>query len=654
MSVYKIGIYKIGIYQIEESTMRKIYLDSIPRGQAKETLLKNFIVSNRTEELPLLEALGRVTAEAVYARTSMPNFPAAAMDGIAVKARETFGASDQQPLTLRGGENYLPVDTGDPMPDGFDAVIKVEDIHEADENIVEILAPVAPGQYVRPVGDDVVAAEMIIPAYSVLTPVELGAILAGGHSKITVFDKPRIAIIPTGDELVPPGTIAMKGEIVEFNGTVIAAYLRQWGAEPVLYGIVRDRLELIEEAVRKALQTCDMVIINAGSSAGRDDYTVHVIKLFGEVLVHGVSTRPGKPVILGMAADKPLIGLPGYPVSAYLALDWFVKPLICKYLHQAEPQRPRIKATLGRRIVSELGSEEFIRLTVGYLGGKYVANPLARGAGVTMSLVRAHGLLTIPAESLGCEQGEEVEIELYRSEQELRNTLVVTGSHDLALDLLASAIRRVDTRLFLSSSNVGSMGGLTAIKKGEAHLAGIHLFDSESAEYNVSYVKKFLGGEDVILLNFVYRTQGWIVQKGNPQHISKIDDLIGTETTFINRQKGAGTRLLFDYLLKQGGYVPQQVHGYKREEYTHLNVAAAVAAGTAQVGLGLLSAARAYNLDFVPVAEERYDLLMNREFYESSLGRVLVGVITDPVFQAEVEALGGYSMREAGRVIYPH
>jgi putative molybdopterin biosynthesis protein len=638
--------------------MRKIYLESIPRAQAKELLLENYKVEDSSagsanfEVLPVDEALGRVTAAAVYAQTSLPNFPAAAMDGIAVKARETFDATERQPKALYAGKSYLPVDTGDPLPDDFDAVIKIEDIHEIDENTVEILAASAPGQHVRAVGEDVVAADMIVPAYHVLTPPDLGAILAGGHGKAAVLKKPRVAIIPTGDELVPPGSIAKKGEIVEFNGTVIAAYLREWGAEPVLHEIVRDKPELLERAVKEALQACDIVLINAGSSAGRDDYSVHVIKTLGKVLAHGVSTRPGKPVVLGMAAGKPVIGLPGYPVSAYLALDWFVRPLICKFLHQAEPQTPRLQVTLGRRVVSELGSEEFVRLTIGYLGGRFVANPLNRGAGVTMSLVRAHGLLKIPAESLGYEQGEQVEVELYRSEEELKNTLIATGSHDLALDLLASAIRRAESRFFLSSSNVGSMGGLMAIKNGEAHLAGVHLFDSKSGDYNVAYVQKYLGGEDIVLINFVYRMQGWIVEEGNPQHLESIDDLITKKAAFINRQKGAGTRLLFDYLLQQGGYVPAQIGGYNREEYSHLNVAAAVAAGSAQIGLGLLSAAKAFRLDFVPVAEERYDLLMRREFYESPAGQILRGVISDSAFQAEVEALGGYSMREAGRVIY--
>lgn len=633
--------------------MRKIYLDSIPRVKARELFLNSTLMPKRSERVPVSEALGRVTAKAVFARTSLPTFPASAMDGIAVKAGHTFGVNDQNPLILTEGKDFVVVDTGDPIPEVYDAVIKIEDIHVIDEVRVEILSAAAPGQHVRPVGEDVVNGEIIVPAYHQLIPPDLGALLAGGNIEVEVLVKPRVVIIPTGDELVKPGSTQERGNLVEFNGTVIAAYLSQWGAHPILYDIVKDRFELLKDTVEKALAEADLVIINAGSSAGREDYTSQVIDSLGEILVHGVSTRPGKPTILGSAKGKPVAGVPGYPVSAYLALDWFVKPLIYQYYNLPEPQRPKLKVKLGRRIVSELGSEEFVRMTAGFIDNMYIANPLNRGAGVTMSLVKAHGLLTIPAESLGVEQGEEVEIELFRSLEELKNTLVVTGSHDLALDLLATAIREDNPQLFLSSSHVGSMGGILAIKKREAHLAGIHLFDAQQAQYNIPYVEKLLASEDVVLVNLVYRTQGWIVEKGNPMSLQGIKDIVEKKAVFINRQKGAGTRVYFDYLLGQEGFLPEQIYGYEREEYTHLNVAASVAAGSAQAGMGILPAARAYDLDFIPVAEERYDLLMTRDFYESSPGRILLNIIKSTEFRREVESLGGYSLRDAGKVFYP-
>jgi len=633
--------------------MRKIYLESRTRQEAKKILLERVSFKTRAEIVPVQEALGRVTARPVFASNSLPMYPVAAMDGIAVKAEKTFGASDQNPLVLQEIEDYLPVDTGDLLPEGFDAVIKIEEVQPLDKGCVEIIAPVAPGQHVRPVGEDVVAGEIIVPAYHLLTPPDLGAILAGGATSVEVLAKPRVIVIPTGDELVPPGICPQTGQITEFNGAVLAAYLREWGADPVIHEIVKDRFDELRQALEESLEKADLVVINAGSSAGRDDYTARVLECLGEVLVHGIATRPGKPAILGLVQGKPVLGIPGYPVSAYLAMEWFARPLVCKYLHQPEPERQKIRARLGRRVVSELGSEEFVRMTVGYVKGRYVANPLSRGAGVTMSMVRADGLLVVPGDSLGYEEGREVEIELYRPERDIRNTLVAAGSHDLALDLLATAIKKIDPALRLSSSHLGSMGGIMAIKKGEAHFAGIHLFDSESGEYNLPFVRKYLAGEEVVLLTLAYRLQGWIVEKGNPLGIKGMRDIVEQKALFINRQKGAGTRLLFDYLLERDGLKPADVYGYNREEYSHLNVAAAVAAGAAQVGLGILSAARAYDLDFVPVEEERYDLLMPREFYESERGKALLETVADPVFKEEVEALGGYSMRDAGKVLYP-
>lgn len=290
-------------------------------------------------------------------------------------------------------------------------------------------------------------------------------------------------------------------------------------------------------------------------------------------------------------------------------------------------------------------------MTIGYVDGRYIANPLTRGAGVTMSLVRADGLLIIPDNSLGHEQNEEVEVELYKPESELRHNLLAAGSHDLIIDLLATAIRKGDVRLNLSSAHLGSMGGIMAIGRGQAHLAGTHLFDPESGEYNTPYIRKMLPGQDLKLVNLAYRMQGWIVPAGNPDRIKSIVDLVATERGFINRQKGAGTRLLFDHLLNKANISPTEIKGYEREEHTHLNVAAAVAAGTASVGLGILPAAKAFGLDFIPLVEERYDLLLSSSFQKSPEAALLLKTIADPKFQSEVEALGGYSMREAGKII---
>lgn len=632
--------------------VQQVYLDNKPLDEAIDIFLEKATLPRKTEIIKTENALGRVLAQSIFAKRSMPAFHASAMDGIAVDSKKTIGAIEQRPIVLNLDQDFVVVDTGDPIPEGLDAVIMVEDIQWLNENQVEILAPAAPWQHIRPVGEDVIAGEIILPAQHKLTPPDLGVLLAGGIIEVEVLIPPKVAIIPTGTELIRPEEEVTRGKIVDFNSTVLAAYITQWGGEPKTYPIIIDDWELIKQGMLKALEDCDVLVVNAGSSAGREDYTAGILRELGEVFVHGVNTKPGKPVILGKVGDKPVIGIPGYPVSAYLALEWFIKPLIYKYFGLLVPQREKVRAKLGRRLVSALGKEEFIRMTVGYVNDQYVANPLHRGAGVTMSLVKAHGLLQIPASSLGFEQGQEAEIELFRPEEEVKNTIVVVGSHDLTLDLLSTHIRNISGKLFLSSSHVGSMGGLLAIQKGEAHVAGTHLLDPETGEYNISYVEKLLKDKNVVLVNLVYREQGLIIPKGNPNGVKQVEDIVAKELLMINRQKGAGTRVLFDHLLRVKGIDPGLIKGYTREEFSHLGVAAAVKSGSAQVAVGIRSAANVYDLDFVPIGEERYDLLMDKEFFTSPPGQMLMNIIKSASFKKEVEALGGYSTRSAGQIVW--
>ena len=633
--------------------MRKIYLEDKPLQEAIDQALAAFHFEPKVEMVPTTEALGRITAEAIFAKVSMPNFHASAMDGIAVKAENTYSAHEQTPLQLKLHQDYEVVDTGDPIPEQFDAVIMIEYLHQIDEETLEIIEPASPWKHIRPIGEDIVAGEMIISANHKIRPVDQGALLAGGIVEVPVFAKPKVAIIPTGTELVMPTTDLKTGDIIEFNGTVFSSYVKEWGGEPIYKGIIIDDLQLITDAVKNALEEADIILMNAGSSAGREDFTSTVIDSLGEVMVHGVATRPGKPVVVGKAHNgKPIIGVPGYPVSAYLAMDWFVKPLMHQFQGLANPNRQKIKVKLGRRIISKMGAEDFIRLTIGKVNGQYVANPLTRSAGVTMSLVRADGLLRIPIQSQGYEQGEEVEVELYQPIEKIDNTLVFVGSHDLTLDILASTIRKMDPSYSLSSGHVGSLAGILSVRKGECHVAGTHLLDEKTGEYNVSYLQQYLPNQEVVLVNLVYRQQGWIVQKGNPKEIQTIQDLTKDDVRYINRQRGAGTRILFDYLLKEKNIPPDQVYGYSREDFSHLSLAAAIRGGNADVGLGIYSAAKVLDLDFIPVAEERYDLVMTKEFYESEKGQALINVMTSDVFIQEVEAMGGYSCRDAGKVMY--
>jgi putative molybdopterin biosynthesis protein len=485
-----------------------------------------------------------------------------------------------------------------------------------------------------------------------LRPADLGALLASKITQVPVVKKPQVTIIPTGNELVSVNSPLSSGRIIEFNGTVFASFIQEWGGEPILHDIVKDRPEEIKAALLQAVETSDIVIINAGSSAGSKDYTVHILEELGTVFTHGVATRPGKPAILGKINEKIVIGLPGYPVSAYLALEWFVRPLLCKYLQIPEPKRQTVQVKLGRRVVSTMGAEDFVRMNIGYVNGQFIANPLTRAAGVTMSLVRADGLLIVPPDQIGLEQGDLVEVELLKPLEEIKNAIVFSGSHDLTIDILSSNLKKQRTDMKIVSSHVGSMAGLMAIRKGEAHVAGIHLLDPQTKEYNRSYIMKFLAGQDVVLYPFLKRTQGWMLPKGNPANIQQLSDLADRNLLFVNRQKGAGTRILFDLLLEEAGLTPEQVNGYDREMFSHLSVAAEVLGNQEAVGLGIYPAAKTMGLDFIPVADEAYDLLMSRDFYESVQGEWLRSVIQSDSFKEEVNKIGGYAIVDDPEPIY--
>ena len=636
---------------------QKKYLDNQPLSEAIAKYgdaLKNAGIGGPLpgELIAIQDALGRVTGDVVIAKLSSPFYHSAAMDGYAVKFIDTFGAAETRPKRLRVPDQAVAVDTGDPMPEGFNAVIMIEDVEKVQESEIEILKPVTPWQHVRLVGEDIVATELIIPENHVIRPVDMAAMIASGHTTVVVRGKPRVGVIPTGTELVGPGSELKKGDIIDFNSTMLSAMVMECGGQPVKKRIVKDEAGLLEKTILDALAESDLVLINAGSSAGREDFTAHVIAEMGKVFVHGVNIKPGKPVILGIVQGKPVIGIPGYPVSAALTFNLFVKPLLYSMQGRTVPHEEMIFAKLSRQVASSLGQEEFIRVKVGSVSGNLIATPVTRGAGALMSLVRADGIIRVPAESEGLAAGREVTVELLRSRHEIENTIVCIGSHDNALDALANALKKKYPGLSLSSAHVGSMGGLLALKRGEAHLAGTHLLDEETGEYNVSYIKKLLPEKKVILVNLVHRTQGFIVPKGNPKGIKGFEDLVRDDVVFVNRQSGAGTRLLTDLYLKRFAIDPKSVKGYDREEFTHMAVAAAVVSGAADTGLAVLSAAQALGQDFIPVAQEQYDLAVLEEYYHTPMLQALLSIIReDASFRNQITGMGGYDVREMGRVI---
>ncbi len=635
---------------------RRYFLSDIPVDEASRMFhaaleVRGAMGRTASEEVTLEEALGRVTARAVWAEASSPHYDSAAMDGVAVRSRETAGATETSPLRLAVDLQAVWVDTGDPMPDGFDAVIMVEVVHEVDESTIEILAPAPPYQHVRPLGEDIVATELVLPEGHRVRPIDLGACAAAGVTSVAVRQRPTVAIIPTGTELVEPGAELKPGDIVEFNGLVIAGMVREWGGESARLAPVPDDREAIAAAVRAAVDAYDVVVVNAGSSAGSEDYTAEVVKELGELLVHGVALRPGHPVVLGVVGGKAVLGIPGYPVSSALTTELFVKPLIEAGLGLEAPPRAQAKAVMTRNVASPMGEDELLRVRLGRVGERIVATPVQRGAGVITSLVRADGVVTIPRFTEGIGSGEEVTVDLLRPLRDVERTVVVIGSHDPALDLLADMVSRERTGVNVASSNVGSLGGLLALRRGEAHAAGVHLLDEATGEYNLPYVRRYVKGRDVVVVNLAKRIQGLIVPTGNPKGVGRLEDLAGGGVRFINRQRGSGTRMLLDYMLGKLGIEAGDVAGYDREEYTHLAVAAAVAGGRADVGLGILSAARALSVDFVPLLEEQYDLVIPAAFYESELMRPVLDLLRSEGFRQELDAMGGYDTGLTGEVM---
>jgi putative molybdopterin biosynthesis protein len=378
-----------------------------------------------------------------------------------------------------------------------------------------------------------------------------------------------------------------------------------------------------------------------------------VVGEIGRLLVHGVAVRPGHPVILGVAhSGQPLIGLPGYPVSAILTSELFLRPLVYRLQGLPVPERPRVRATITRKLLSPMGEEEFVRVRLGQVGERVVAAPLSRGAGVIMSMVRADGIARIPRFSEGVHAGTDVEVEILRSDRDLRRTILAIGSHDLALDLLSNELARRSPGASLASANVGSLGGLLALARDEAHLAGSHLLDEHTGDYNISSVEQHLAGRRVVIMTLAGRVQGLIVPAGNPKRLSDLSDLSRDDVLFVNRQRGSGTRVLLDYQLRQRGISHSQIRGYEREEFTHLAVAADIASGAADVGLGILASARALNLEFVPLFQERYDLVIPREHYDSTLLAPLLDIVRGEEFRQTVARLGGYDVSDMGKIVY--
>lgn len=620
---------------------RKTYIENNEITEALENYLSLFSPLG-TETVDVLDSVGRITAKPVFAKCCDPEYNASAMDGIAVLSEKTLTASELSPLVLRRNE-YEYVNTGNPIPKEFDSVIMIEDVLSLDEGRVSITSPSRPWQHIRVHGESVVVSEMVLPSKRKIRPFDLGAILASGNKLIEVYKKPRVAIIPTGNEMVEDASLLECGKLMESNTRVFQALTKEYGAIPHRTEIIKDEENELLKAVKECVKSNDAVIINAGSSAGTKDYTAKVISRLGKIITHGLAIKPGKPTVLGIIEGKPVIGVPGYPVSAYMVYDIVVKSVINKLLCFESEERQKVTAVLTKRITSSLKNKEFIRVALGDVNGKLVASPLERGAAAVMSMVKADGLLTVDRFSEGIDSGTKAEIELLKPLSQIKKSLVITGSHDVVIDIISDFMP-------VSSAHVGSLSGIFALKSGSAHISPIHLLDSETGIYNIPFVKKYFPNEKMVLIKGLNRIQGIILPKGNPKQITSLEALRDKKIRFANRQNGAGTRLLLDYMIKNMRLSPDDINGYEKEFTTHLSVADAVKNGVADMGLGVLSAAKILGLDFIPVGNESYDFLLYREMLSDIRIQRFIQVLKSPEFREKADSLGGYGFENIGEV----
>ncbi len=637
---------------------RKIYLNMQSREKAQQIFWSRFSdYKLDTETIGSRQACDRVSAAPIFARFSAPSFHSAAMDGLAVRAEDTFGATDESPLSLDiEGHQAIMINTGFPLPPEKNAVIMIENVLLSEDGKQGVIRhPVYPWQHVRKVGEDIVATELLFPTGHRFRAPDIGALLAAGINSLEVRSQPKVTIIPTGNELVRledyPEEVP-SGKTVESNSGVLAGLVAKAGGVANVSPIIKDDFEGIKAHLLAMVESdADLVIINAGSSAGSADYTVRIVEELGEVLVHGVTIMPGKPTILGVINNKPVVGLPGYPVSAVIAMEQLVMPLLARMQGIYLEPPVTIQATLAKDLPSRAGIEEFRRMIVGRIGGGFVAVPLKQGSGAITTLTRANSMLRIDAASEGEKAGQSMDVDLLLPLPQIERTILCTGSHDLCLDLLNDALRQQQPAYSLASTHVGSLGGIMALKQGMCHLAGSHLLDPKNGSYNTSYVRKYLADQDIRIVTLVHREQGFIVQKGNPKGIQTIHDLLKEDVRFINRQAGSGTRVLLDFELDRLGMDPDDIQGYEEDEYTHMAVAVAVLSDKVDVGLGIKSAAKALGLDFIPLVEERYDLLIPGAVFATPMIQALLDVIAKTKFQQGVEGMGGYSTRATGQIV---
>ncbi len=646
-------------------------------AEAKERLFSSYKPEPESEHVALDQALYRVAAEHIIAPVDVPPFDRASMDGYAVLARDTFYADEENPAELEFKDYITAGDirkfeivqgeavgiaTGAPMPKGANAVVMVEYTH-SEKGRVKIYRPVAPGENVMAAGSDIMRGETVVRKGTLLSPRETGVLAALGIREVKVYRKPKVAILSTGNEIIAPGDSLTFGKIYDVNSRAIADSVIENGGEPFFEGIVGDNQELLQKKLMELVSgDYDIIITSGGTSAGAGDISYKVIDELGGpgILVHGVAIKPGKPTIIGVAGGKPIFGLPGYPTSAMIVFYVFIAPIIRVLAGLPEEERTSIDARTSMRMFSAKGRYEYKLVNlVRAADGSLSAYPVLTGSGAITTLAEADGYIEVPENVLMLSEGEEVKVALL-SKAIRPADLTIIGSHCIGVDLLLNLINKT-VPMQAKIINVGSSGGLNAVKRGESDISGTRLIEEKTGEYNIPFLSRLKIDKKAYLVRGYDREQGFIIAKDNPMGIKGIEDVLRDDISTVNRNAGSGTRVLLDLELSklaEKKNIPmrelvKKIKGYEIEAKSHSAVAAAVAYGRADIGLAIKTVAEQYELDFIHLKEEKYDLAIPREKFGKKEVQTFIKFLGSNEFKEKLRKTTGLKPNsETGKVIY--
>jgi len=632
------------------------------------------------EKVPLENALGRSLAEDVFSAIDVPGFDRAAMDGFAVIAEDIFHADEQHPVQLKvsaqveagDASTYalsrgeaIEIATGAPMPKGANAVAMVE-FTKRTGNEVLVFKPVSPGENVTGAGSDIMCGELLLRRFQTVTPREIGLLAAAGISTVPIYRKPHVAIFSTGNELIEPGGQLEFAKLYDINGPALTAAVTEAGGEPKFLGILPDDYSTIKNQLQLALEDADIVISSGSTSSGPGDLLYRAVEQLGNpgILVHGLTLKPGKPALIGLVRNKPIFGLPGYPTSALMIFHVLVAPVIRRLANTAEVGPVKVQAFSPMKFFKARGRRELLPVQlISRPNGKLSAYPMQSGSGAVSSFSLADGFADLPENQEYVDEGEKLEIELFGREL-APPSLVAIGSHCVGLDIAFTMLREKDSSFVGRSINVGSIGGFHAVRRGETDVAGVHLQDTRTAEYNIPFIATFGLESSAILVRGYNREQGLIVKRGNPKNIRTPNDLTQQGIRFINRNKGSGTRFLIDRHLAELAEslgsdletLSKRIQGYGYEAKSHSAVATAVKNDRADVGFGIRTVAVNAGLDFIKTDDEKYDFLLPKSHLDKQSVGEFIELLKSKDFSETLDqrAPGLSTTSESGAKIFPN